>query len=74
VGDDAEVVRHLVEAVFSFLGDGFTHEYQDGVGKLILTWVVLIVGDLVMQNCPKSLDRIKRGAVGRQLDQMDMAS
>ena len=50
------------------------HECQDGVGELLLTWVVAIVGDVLMQEGPKLLNRIEMGAVGWQLDQMDTAS
>ena len=50
------------------------HECKDGVGELLLTWVVAIVGHVLMQDGPKPLNRIEMGAVGRQLDQMDTAS
>jgi len=55
------------------LRDGFTHECQDGVGELLLTLVVAIVGDVLMQGRPKPLNRIEVGTVGWQLDQMDAA-
>ena len=52
--------------------DGFAHECEDGVGALFLIWVVSIMGHILMQDGPKPLDRIEMGAVGRQLNQMDM--
>jgi hypothetical protein len=39
-----------------------------------LTWVVAIVGHVLMQDGPKPLNRIEMRAVRRQLDQMDTAS
>lgn len=68
VGYDAEVVRDFIVELRPFLRDGFTHECKDGVGELLLTWVVAIVGHVLMQDGPKPLNRIEMRAVGRQLD------
>jgi hypothetical protein len=39
-----------------FLRDGLTHECKDGVGELLLTWVVAVVGNVWMQDCPKTFN------------------
>lgn len=49
---------------FPFLRDGFAHECMDSVGKLLLTCVVAIIGHVLVQDSPKSLNRIELGAVG----------
>ena len=74
VGYDAEVVGDLVAEFCPFLRDGFTHKCKDGVGELLLTWVVAVVGNVLMQDSPKPLNRIEMRAIGWQLDQMDTAS
>ena len=40
---------------------------------MLLTCLVAIMGHVLVQNGPKSLNRIEVGEVGRQLDQMDTA-
>ncbi len=57
-----------------FLRDGLTHECEDSVSELLLTWVVAIIGNVLMQDGSKPLNRIKIGAVEPQLDQMDTTS
>ena len=56
VGYDAEVVCDLVAEVFPILRDGFTHEREDCIGELLLSLVVAIVGDVLMQDGPKLLN------------------
>jgi len=61
VGYDVEVVAESLP----FLRDGFPHEFKDVVGELLLTWVVAVVGHVLVQKSPKPLNWIEMGAVGR---------
>jgi hypothetical protein len=50
---------------FHFRGYGLTHESEDSVGELLLTSIVSIVGDVLVQDGPKSLNRIEMWAIWR---------
>ena len=66
-----KVIREAIDPQAGILRESNVEESQDCLRELFESLVITVVGDVLMHDFPTGLDRIKIGAIGRQMVQLN---